>query len=80
MHNYKKIDYNQLRLLPVSFQKQVQPGTFEYTLSYLMDNNIYLSCFEEFYKNDETGASAYNPSILLKIITTLKHWIRALQR
>jgi transposase len=68
MPNYKKTDYNQLRLLPVSFQKQVQPGTFEYTLSYLIDNKIDLSCFEELYKNDKTGASAYNPSILLKII------------
>jgi len=45
-----------------------QPGTFEYTLSYLIDSKVDLSCFEELYKNDETGASAYNPSILLKII------------
>jgi transposase len=68
MAKYKRIDYSQSRLLPVSFHKQIQPGTFEYTLSYLIDNKIDLSCFEELYKNDETGASAYNPSVLLKII------------
>lgn len=68
MAKYKRFDYSQSRLLPVSFHKQIQPGTFEYTLSYLIDNKVDLSCFEELYKNDETGASAYNPSILLKII------------
>lgn len=68
MAKYKRIDYSQARLLPVSFHKQIQPGTFEYTLSYLIDNKIDMSCFEELYKNDETGATAYNPSILLKII------------
>ena len=68
MAKYKKFDYRQSRLLPVSFHKQIQPGTFEYTLSYLIDNKVDLSCFEELFKNDETGAPAYNPVILLKII------------
>lgn len=68
MAKYKKFDYSQSRLLPVSFHKQIQPGTFEYTLSYLIDNKVDLSCFEELFKNDETGAPAYNPAILLKII------------
>jgi transposase len=68
MAKYKRFDYSQSRLLPVSFHKQIQPGTFEYTLSYLIDNKMDLSCFEELFKNDETGAPAYNPSILLKII------------
>ena len=68
MAKYKKYDYSQSKLLPVSFHKQIQPGTFEYTLSYLIDNKVDLSCFEDLFKNDETGAPAYNPSILLKII------------
>ena len=33
-----------------------------------MDNEIDLSVFEERYSNDETGAPAYDPAILLKII------------
>jgi len=68
MAKYKNFSYDQTRLLPVSFHKQVQPGTFEYTLSYLIDNKVDLSCFEALFRNDETGAPAYDPAILLKII------------
>ncbi len=50
------------------FDKQILPGTFEYTLSYLIDNEIDLSLFDNRYNNDETGAPAYDPSILLKIV------------
>jgi len=68
MAKYKNFSYDQTRLLPVSFHKQIQPGTFEYTLSYLIDNKVDLSCFEALFRNDETGAPAYDPAILLKII------------
>ena len=45
------------------------PGrTFEYTLNTLIDKKLDLSIFNEKYKNDMTGAGAYNPAILLKII------------
>jgi transposase len=37
-------------------------------LNYIVDNQLDLSTFDKRYKNDETGASAYNPSVLLKII------------
>jgi len=68
MAKYKSYSYDQAKFLPVSFHKQIQPGTFEYTLSYLIDNKVDLSCFEELFSNDETGAPAYDPAILLKII------------
>ena len=68
MAKYKNFSYDQTRLLPVSFHRQIQAGTFEYTLSYLIDNKVDLSCFEELFRNDETGASAYDPAILLKIV------------
>jgi transposase len=35
---------------------------------YLIDNEIDLSIFDTRYQNDETGAPAYDPAILLKII------------
>ena len=57
-----------MRLLPISFSTQILPGTFEYALSYLVDNEIDLSIFDNLYKNDETGASAYDPAIMIKII------------
>jgi transposase len=37
-------------------------------IHYLIDNEIDLSMFDARYRNDETGAPAYDPAILLKII------------
>lgn len=68
MARYKRFDYDQAKLLPISFNKQIHPGTFEFTLNYLIDNQVDLTVFEDLYLNDETGAPAYNPSILLKVI------------
>ena len=68
MPRYKLYDYDQAKLLPVAFHKQIQPGTFEYTLSYLIDNKIDMAVFEELYDNDLTGAPAYDPAILLKVV------------
>jgi transposase len=68
MARYKHYDYRQTKMLPVSFDRQVLSGTFEYTLNYLIDEKIDLSVFEARYNNDDTGASAYDPAILLKIV------------
>lgn len=68
MARYKQYDYNQKRLIAVSFEDQIIPGTFEYALDYLIDNDVDLSIFEKRYSNDETGAPAYDPAILLKIV------------
>ncbi len=68
MAKYKKVDYSQGKFIPISFDKQILPGTFEHTLHYLIDEEIDLSIFDSKYQNDETGAPAYDPAILLKII------------
>ncbi len=68
MAKYKHYDYQQTKLVPVSFEAQIIPGTFEHTLKELIDKEVDLSVFEARYKNDETGAPAYDPAILLKII------------
>ena len=68
MAKYKPYSYAQGRLIPVMFSKQILPGTFEFTLSQLIDNEIDLSIFDARFKNDETGSPAYDPRILLKII------------
>ena len=68
MARYKEYDYSQGKFLTIHFSKQILPGTFEYTLNYLVDNELDLSVFESKYKNDNTGAPAYDPAILLKII------------
>ncbi len=61
-------DYSQGKFIPISFDKQILHGTFEHTLHYLIDNDLDLSAFDLQYKNDETGAPAYDPRILLKIV------------
>jgi transposase len=68
MARYKHYDYGQTKLLPISYERQILPGTFEHTLSFLIDHKIDLSVFEDRYKNDENGAPAYDPAILLKIV------------
>jgi transposase len=68
MARFKHYDYGQMKMLPVSFEEQILPGTFEHTLNHLIDHEIDLKVFEQRYCNDETGAPAYDPAILLKII------------
>lgn len=62
MARYKHYDYGQTKLLPISYERQILPGTFEHTLSYLIDNKIDLSVFEDRYQNDAAGAPAYDPA------------------
>ena len=68
MAKYKHYDYSQGKFIPISFDKQILPGTFEHTLHYIIDNDLDLSVFDLRYQNDETGAPAYDPAILLKIV------------
>jgi transposase len=67
MPHFKPVDYSP-RFLPVDLSKQLLPGTFEYALHYLFDHAIDLSEIESRYRNDEVGASAYEPRVLLKIV------------
>ena len=68
MARYKDYNYDQAKLLPISFSRQILPGTFEYSLNHLIDHELDLSVFDARYRNDETGAPAYDPAILLKIV------------
>jgi len=68
MARYKPVDPHLSKLLPVRFSEQILPGTFEYALNWLVDHEIDLSVFDARYRNDETGASAYHPGVLLKVV------------
>ena len=68
MARYKNYSYEQQLMVAVSLEKQILPGTFEYTLNTLIDEKLDLTLFHERYNNDETGAPAYDPAVLLKII------------
>ena len=65
MGRFREYSYEQTVFLPINFNKQILPGTFEYTLHNLLDKKIDLSLFYERVHNDETGAPAYDPAILL---------------
>ena len=67
MARYKQIDTG-LKLLPVDLSRQLLPGTFEHALSHLLDHELDLRALDERFRNDETGAPAYAPSVLLKVI------------
>jgi transposase len=68
MAKFKPCNYDQWVMLPISLENQLVLGTLEHTLNELVEKHIDLSVFEERYKNDDTGATALNPKILLKII------------
>jgi hypothetical protein len=40
MARYKDYDYSQGKFIPIHFDREVLPGTFEYSLHYLIDNEI----------------------------------------
>lgn len=67
MARYKPIDTSP-RFIAVDLERQLLPGTFEHALNHLIDHEIDLSGFDARYKNDLTGASAYAPGMLLKVI------------
>lgn len=67
MAKYKYYSYEQQLIIPVNLKSQIVEGTFEYTLNHVIDQ-LDLSDFAEKFHNDETGAPAYDPAILLKVI------------
>jgi len=68
MPKFKDYNYDQTSMVVVNFKDQLQPGTFEYTIHYLLDEKLDLSIFYPRYQNDDGGRPAYDPAILLKII------------
>ena len=68
MARYRHYDPEQTKMIPVCYARQLLPGTFEHALSYLIDNEIDLGRFAARFKNDETGAPAYDPAVLLKVV------------
>jgi len=67
MARYKVIDTSP-RFIAVDLERQLLPGTFEHALNYLIDHELDLSEFDGRYRNDLTGAAAYPPGLLLKVV------------
>ena len=67
MARYKPQDHDSL-LLPVVLSEQIIPGSFAFALNYLVDHELDLKPLDAQFKNDEVGASAYDPRVMLKIV------------
>ncbi len=68
MARFKDYNYDQIKMLPIDFNRQILPGTFEHSLTYLIEHELDLSIFNSRYQNDDNGCPAYDPAILLKIV------------
>ena len=58
MARYKSLDTN----------PQFLAGTFEHALNHLLDHEVDLAHFDARFRNDTTGAPAYPPAMLLKVV------------
>jgi len=68
MARYKRYDYNQMIMVPVSLEDQLVPGTLEYAIHHIIEERLDVSIFDDRYSNDETGRTAISPKVLLKIV------------
>ena len=67
MARYKPVDRSP-RLLPIVLESQLIPGSFEHALDVLVGTEVDLSGIGARFRNDETGAPAYDPAVMLKIV------------
>jgi transposase len=69
MPRYKPADTAQTLMVPIRAADQLLPGTFEHALNLIVDQRIDLQELgKRWFCNDATGARAYNPACLLKIV------------
>lgn len=68
MPRYKPYSYEQIKLVPLDVNSVLEENTFEHAINYIVDNHLDLTVFDSRFKNDTTGAPAYDPAIMLKII------------
>ncbi|WP_162254472.1 IS1182 family transposase [Pelomonas sp. Root1444] len=67
MPRYKPTDCHSL-MLPVVLSEQIVPGSFAFALDYLVEYELDLTALDARFKNDTTGASAFDPRVMLKIV------------
>jgi transposase len=67
MPRYKPVERDGL-FIAVVLEEQIQPGTFEFALQHLVDEQLELSALDAKFRNDATGAPAYDPRAMLKLV------------
>ena len=68
MARYKPTDYGQGQFIAISFERQILPGSFEHAVNFVIDEKLDFSILDEMRTNDDAGAPAYNPRLMLKIV------------
>ena len=68
MPKFIPYNYDQHSMVVINYLEQLQSGTFEHAIHYLIENKLDLSIFSPHYNNDDGGRPAYDPAILLKIV------------
>jgi len=68
MARYKRYDYDQLMMVPVSLEEQLILGTLEYAIHHVVEERLDLGIFDDRYCNDDTGRKAIDPKVLIKIV------------
>ncbi len=68
MARYKAYDYAQTMMVAVSLDDQLEPGTLEHTIHYVVEKRLDLSGFDKDRRNDDTGRPGYDPRVLLKVV------------
>jgi hypothetical protein len=67
MPRYKIADRCRM-FFPVILREQIVPGSVEFALNHLMNLELDLSKLYAQFNYDQTGASAYDPQMTLKIV------------
>ena len=68
MPKFIPYDPKQSKMVVINYADQLQPGTFEHAINYLIEHKLDLTIFHPSFNNNDTGRPAYDPAILLKII------------
>jgi transposase len=68
MVKYKPENRSQLEMKIIDYSAQLVEGSLEYAIDYLLEQRINLSKFDVAYNNDKTGAPAYSPKTMLKVV------------
>lgn len=67
MARYQLVDRGP-RFLPIVLESPLMPGSFEHALDLLVDSEIDFSRLAARFCNDASGAPAYDPGVMLKIV------------
>ncbi len=68
MSKFIEYDYRQTVMLQISFERQILPDTFEYSINDLVDQELDLSIFHHRFNNDDCGRPGYDPGPKVKTI------------